>query len=138
MHHTSVWQTESENQTTQMPVQAKERGNVIVSAEKEKFPKLHQYFNKNMKVKPKVLRVKFSLTSYRFQREIQTCLSCIKILILSRTRQDKSVVPITIFMPAVNNLKLTRAEVKEKLVSFHVPGKSCAHSSCNQWVMLKH
>lgn len=42
-----------------MPVQAQEK----VSAEEEKFPKLHQYFNKNMKVKPKLLRLNFSLTN---------------------------------------------------------------------------
>lgn len=43
-----------------MPVQAQERDNIMVSAEKEKFPKLHQYFNKNMKVKSKLLRLNFS------------------------------------------------------------------------------
>lgn len=34
--------------------------------------------------------ISHELASYRFQREIQSGLSCIKVLILARTKQDKS------------------------------------------------
>lgn len=62
MHHASVGQTGSENQTTQTPVQAQGRGNITVTAVEKKIkknPKLHQYFNTNPEVKPKLLRLNF-------------------------------------------------------------------------------